>query len=374
MNKTSKKITIVIVTAIFAVGLGIVTFLNGPKIIHIISDFTGSGQHNGLTVLNSVTNINFDEDSKTLHFDIVEGVKEYEIKMKNVNLNAEYTYAAPVGSVQVDYPTNSLTGHTLNFSVVSKGDYISTNDSEPAVYNYTLQHETERLYKFFTEDFYRTVSSCVNSTVWGGDVKLDSIDSINFKDNNFYVKGNAKNYRDKDFNFTMTTVPYSTPTNFVSISILGTINASLGYSRTTTTTYTAGMVDVTSGLLAGQSETFKQYTDQGYYINTLQQTNTNFTNLGNGSRSFTVNGVYQAISQGDEKITFEANHTVTMQDNAEFTTPVQYFDYFNETGDATISNGEVTIYNADLMHHLEIMQQVHEEQVNKPSQESGFEL
>ena len=54
-----------------------------------------------------------------------------------------------------------------------------------------------------------------------------------------------------------------------------------------------------------------------------------------------------------------------MQDNAEFTTPNQYFDYFNETGDATISDGEVTIYNADLMHHLEIMQQVHEEQVNQ---------
>ena len=66
-----------------------------------------------------------------------------------------------------------------------------------------------------------------------------------------------------------------------------------------------------------------------YWKHTLQQTNTNFTNLGNGSRSFTVNGVYQAISQGDEKITFEANHTITMQDNAEFTSPNQYFDYFN---------------------------------------------
>ena len=35
------------------------------------------------------------------------------------------------------------------------------------------------------------------------------------------------------------------------------------------------------------------------------------------------------------------------------TTPNQYFDYFNETG-CNISDGEVTIYNADLMNHLEI--------------------
>lgn len=368
-NKT--KVGIVIGTLVAGI-VSAAAFLGAPKIIDIINDINGSN-NNDLTVLNSVTNINFDEDSKTLHFDTVEGVKEYEIKMKNVNLNAEYTYAAPVGSVQVDYPTNSLTGHTFIFSVVSKGDYISTYDSEPAVYNYILQHETERLYGSYTNTHYNVVESVLSNFVRGGDVELDSIVALNYKDNNFYVKGNAKNYQDKNFNFTITTEPSVAPTDFTLLTTIAKLNASIGVKRNSIITYTEGMVDVTSGLLLG-SYTFKQYTDQGYYINTLQQTNSNFTNLGNGERSFTVNGVYQAISQEDEKITFEVNHTVTMQDNAEFITPNQYFDYFNETGNATIADGEVTIYNADLMNHLEIMQQVHEEQINEASQESGFEL
>jgi len=360
-----KKVKIGIAIGTLVAGVVATGFLSGQKVIDIINDNNGSNQHEDLVVLNSVQNISFDEESRILTFDEVEGAMGYYVLMENVNLNSLYDYTTPVNSVQVAIPTNYLTGHTLNFSVVSKGDYEITDDSEPAVYNYTLQYETERFYSENTEDFYNVVSSVLNNNIEGSDVIINSVDTLDFQNDNFIVKGSAKNYQDKDFNFTITTVPYSVPTDFISISIIGDINTSIGYSRTITTTYTAGMVDVTSGMLVGESDTFKQYTDQGYYINTLQQTNTNFTNLGNGSRSFTVNGVYQAISQENEKITFEANHTVTMQDNAEFTTPNQYFDYFNETGDATISDGEVTIYNADLMNHLEIMQQVHEQQVNQ---------
>ena len=94
----------------------------------------------------------------------------------------------------------------------------------------------------------------------------------------------------------------------------------------------------------------------------LQQTNSSVTTLTNGDRSVTINGIYQATKQ-EEKVTFELGHTVVMPFNSEFNTNSEYLQNFNETGNAVITDGTVNTYNADLMHHLDIMKEYHEAQL-----------
>lgn len=369
--KKKNKIFLVITT----VGIVALSIFSIPKIIDIVEIIKDPNNPNNpfgdkLTALDPVTNINFDEEARLLTFNGVEGARLYEVRMTNTNLDFTYSYDSLVTSVVTETIPNSLTGHLFNFSIITKGDYETTDDSVPATYTYTLQHETERLYTSYTEHMYRVLTSVLNTNVRGGDIELDSIDTINYIENVFYVKGSAKNYEDRDFYFTISTPPKTSqypngyPADklpiFDSVEIINIVTASISMnvSRVLSTVFREDFVDVTSGLLIGESDTFKQYEDQGYQIEKLQQTNTSFTYLGNGYRSFMVSGIYQATGKED-KITFELNHTVTMEDNETFINNNRYFDYFNETGDGVISDGTPIIYNADLMYHLEIMQQVH---------------
>jgi len=219
----------------------------------------------------------------------------------------------------------------------------------------------KRLYSTYTTSFYDVIESVVNKSIFGN-IELTSLDTINYQDNKFYVKGQAKNYLNENFYFNIASNSKKEISDFTLIDTIDILTASIEDSRTLSYDYTAGYTNMTSGLLLGNSNTFNEYKNNGYNISMLQQTNSSVTTLTNGDRSVTVNGIYQATKQ-DEKVTFELGHTVVMPFNSEFNTNSEYLQNFNETGNAVITDGTVNTYNADLMHHLDIMKEYHEAQL-----------
>lgn len=366
MKKSVRTIIILSIVGLVLTGGTITGVLLWPKIKEDVQNIItniiiDNHTNNDLTPLQKVSNINFVEETRMLTFDEVEGATNYEIYEKNLDNNSLYFYTATSGNLEVSLPKNSITGQTLLFTIEAIGDGIKTCNSELASYEYTLQYETERLYSAYTTTFYDVIESVVNKSIFGN-IELTSLDTINYQDNKFYVKGQAKNYLNENFYFNIASNSKKEISDFTLIDTIDILTASIEHSRTLSYDYTAGYTNMTSGLLLGNSNTFNEYKNNGYNISMLQQTNSSVTTLTNGDRSVTINGIYQATKQ-EEKVTFELGHTVVMPFNSEFNTNSEYLQNFNETGNAVITDGTVNTYNADLMHHLDIMKEYHEAQL-----------
>lgn len=365
MKKSVRTIIILSIVGLVLTGGTITGVLLWPKIKEDVQNIItniiiDNHTNNDLTPLQKVSNINFVEETRMLTFGEVEGATNYEIYEKNIDNNSLYFYTATSGNLEVSLPKNSITGQTLLFTIEAIGDGIKTCNSELASYEYTLQYETDRLYNTYTTTFYETVEDILDYYTYSN-AELISIDTINYQDNKFYVKGLIKDYLDKNYYFNIASTT-NTLVDFNSPDVIALISGSIGHTGTLSYDSTAGYTNMTSGLLLGNSNTFNEYKNNGYNISMLQQTNSSVTTLTNGDRSLTVNGIYQATKQ-DEKVTFELGHTVVMPFNSESNTNSEYLQNFNETGNAVITDGTVNTYNADLMHHLDIMKEYHEAQL-----------
>jgi len=150
MKKSVRTIIILSIVGLVLTGGTITGVLLWPKIKEDVQNIItniiiDNHTNNDLTPLQKVSNINFVEETRMLTFDEVEGATNYEIYEKNLDNNSLYFYTATSGNLEVSLPKNSITGQTLLFTIEAIGDGIKTCNSEPAVYNYTLQYETEKI-------------------------------------------------------------------------------------------------------------------------------------------------------------------------------------------------------------------------------------
>lgn len=334
-----------------------------------------------LTEAQAVSNIAFDEESRTLTFNASADGVSYVIDVVNVTNNNSTQYESPVNTLQVEIPQNSLSGHTIIFIIVAKGDKVTTRDSKSVEYEYVLQHETELLYGQLQEDVFAYFNYYLNSETPISGATISNFDIMEVQGTNLIVRGSGQSEYGRPFTFRLQ-FDVSNYLNIISqdfdnltefSNLMSGITEIDSRKIQVSYQYTDNYFDLSNGLIESNSTVFQNYIAQGYTISTLQQTTSAVYDANETTKAFTVTGIYQAFNATTGNIiTFEISQEVQVPMQEGFTN-TQYLQQFNQTGEGTVLDGEAKIFDANMMNHVNIMNQLRNATSQQAAQEEGMQ-
>ena len=379
MPKFKKVLGSMIVFATLVGGIVGIAATN-PQVKEIFNDFLPNTQEREeekeLVQLESPSNIEFDEEQSTLSFSEIPGASGYSLKVYNSVEEGFVEYFSPVAFFDVNVSFLN-TGDSVTFKITAKGDNVTTSDSMETEYSYTMQFVDQNQNILSLDYLYSSVLSYLDTQLPRGNVTLNEIYTIQLDGTNVTIKGVAQDRNLNEFVFEMgvdlSAKADQLPAQMVDAQDFTVLSGLIKAQNLTTCTleyvYTNSLTNVYQGLES--SGAFEQYISQGYTISVIEQKNSNVYSLNETHNAFDVTGVYTA-TKGEETITFEVKHTVSLEKNAGYNSDADYLNYFNQNG-GSLEVKESKVYQSDILKLLEAVNQVKDSQQSQ-TEDADFSM
>lgn len=347
-----------IVTSILS-GIFIITYSSVKPVRDSINKIVGiifevSPEENiKIEKLEAVTNVSYDEKTRTLTFKENLKAKNHVVVVNHVGTKG-YLIETNIGQVEIYGNNVLLDGDIIRFEVTAKGDNYKTKDSNTVVYEYEMKFANQSVYDFSKYRFERFIKESAEEYSEFR-MKFFEAKSFNIDGDYLIIEGTGKSGGGNDVNFSIKyNITEFAKGNSIDFTNLNNYSKLISYMNRNTSKYSFveakfadDFIDLTK--ILEENGQFDDYINSDYRIEVLQYSNTEVLRE-SGANYIIHTAIYQAVHESKPTITFKQINKIKIQNDKNYENVLEFLE--DAKIESVLTTESRQIYDHVLNDHL----------------------